>query len=187
MVQRYDDIVAELSKPEVASDPESFSGSARSIRPAGSGGALPNWASKRPGRETRLLRARRAHERCSTHPRGLPAGARPRPDRERDPRGAAPQDPNDDRSVVKEIRAGGRRVSGPVPGISSYVRALRREEPRKVDVVSANETGIGRLQEIVFEVQAPRLQPLKYESAPSVQRPRDRGQRAHPHLHPASS
>jgi peptide chain release factor 1 len=78
-----------------------------------------------------------------------------------------PKDPNDNKNVIVEIRAG---AGGDEAGLfaadlfrmySRYAEGQRW----KVDVISANETGIGGFKEIIFEVQGRgAFSKLKYES-----------------------
>jgi peptide chain release factor 1 len=78
-----------------------------------------------------------------------------------------PRDPNDDRNVIVEIRAG---TGGEEAGLfaASLFRMYTRysEERRwKIDVLNTNETGIGALKEVVFEVNGKgAYSRLKYES-----------------------
>jgi peptide chain release factor 1 len=66
-----------------------------------------------------------------------------------------PKDPNDERNVIMEIRAG---TGGEEAGLFAadlfrmYTRYAQRHGWR-MDVVSANETGLGSLKETVFQVQ----------------------------------
>ena len=65
-----------------------------------------------------------------------------------------PKDPNDERNVIMEIRAG---TGGEEAGLfaADLFRMYTRYAQRhgwKLDVVSANETGLGSLKETVFQV-----------------------------------
>ncbi len=66
-----------------------------------------------------------------------------------------PKDPNDERNVIMEIRAG---TGGEEAGLFAadlfrmYARYAQRHN-WKLEVVSANETGLGSLKETVFQVQ----------------------------------
>ena len=65
-----------------------------------------------------------------------------------------PRDPNDERNVIMEIRAG---TGGEEAGLfaADLFRMYTRYAQRhgwKLDVVSANETGLGSLKETVFQV-----------------------------------
>ena len=65
-----------------------------------------------------------------------------------------PKDPNDERNVIMEIRAG---TGGEEAGLFAadlfrmYTRYVQRHG-WKIDVVSANETGLGSLKETVFQI-----------------------------------
>jgi peptide chain release factor 1 len=66
-----------------------------------------------------------------------------------------PKDPNDEKNVIMEIRAG---TGGEEAGLfaSDLFRMYMRYAQRsgwKLDVVSANETGLGSLKETVFQIQ----------------------------------
>lgn len=78
-----------------------------------------------------------------------------------------PRDPNDERDVIVEIRAG---TGGEEAGLFAadlfrmYTR-YAEEKGWKVDVLNTNETGIGGLKEVIFEVVGKgAYSRLKYES-----------------------
>lgn len=78
-----------------------------------------------------------------------------------------PKDPNDERDIIVEIRAG---AGGEEAGL--FAADLFRMYSRyaqikgwKIDVISVNETGIGGIREIIFEVKGRgAYSRLKYES-----------------------
>lgn len=78
-----------------------------------------------------------------------------------------PRDPNDDRDVIVEIRAG---TGGDEAGLFAadlFRMYTRYSEERgwKVDVLNTNETGIGALKEVIFEVNGKdAYSRLKFES-----------------------
>ncbi|HYN86917.1 MAG TPA: peptide chain release factor 1 [Ardenticatenaceae bacterium] len=78
-----------------------------------------------------------------------------------------PQDPNDARNVIVEIRAG---AGGDEAGLfaSDLFRMYTRyaeEHGWKVDLISTNETGVGGFKEVIFEVRGRgAYSRLKYES-----------------------
>ena len=78
-----------------------------------------------------------------------------------------PKDPNDDKNVIVEIRAG---TGGDEAGLFAadlyrmYTRYAQRQR-WSADVVDINETGIGALKEVVFEVKGKgAYSRLKHES-----------------------
>jgi len=78
-----------------------------------------------------------------------------------------PKDPNDERDVIMEIRAG---AGGEEAGLfaADLFRMYSRYAQRrgwKVDVIDSNESGIGGFKEIIFEVKGKgAYSRLKYES-----------------------
>lgn len=78
-----------------------------------------------------------------------------------------PKDPNDDKSVVVEIRAGTGGEEAALFASDLFRMYSRFAERRRwsVDVIEANETGIGGYREIVFKVDGQgAYSDLKYES-----------------------
>lgn len=78
-----------------------------------------------------------------------------------------PQDPNDERSVIMEIRAGAGGEEAGLFAADLFRVYTRYAEARgwRVDVLSRNDTGIGGLKEIVLEVQGRGVYSrFKYES-----------------------
>jgi len=78
-----------------------------------------------------------------------------------------PKDPNDEKNVIMEIRAG---TGGEEAGLFAadlsrmYMRYAQRNG-WKVDVVNVNETGLGSIKETVFQVQGKdAYSRLKHES-----------------------
>ncbi len=159
MEKRYDEIAELLSRPEVASDPEQL---------------------QRLGREqsrleepVALYREFQRVERQVRETRQLLEDARQDPEMEvlvKDELGdlaqrrerleeklveiLRPRDPNDERDVIVEIRAG---TGGEEAGLFAadlfrmYTR-YSEEKGWKVEVLNTNETGIGGLREVIFEV-----------------------------------
>ena len=78
-----------------------------------------------------------------------------------------PRDPNDEKNVIMEIRAG---TGGEEAGLfaAELYRMYSRHAERmswKTDVIDANETGLGAIKEIVFQVKgAGAYSRLKHES-----------------------
>jgi peptide chain release factor 1 len=67
-----------------------------------------------------------------------------------------PHDPNDERNVIMEIRAGTGGEEAALFAAELYRMYARHAERHRwqVEVLSSNETGIGGLREIIFEVRA---------------------------------
>ena len=78
-----------------------------------------------------------------------------------------PKDPNDDKNVIMEIRAG---TGGEEAGLfaAELYRMYSRHAQRngwKIDVININETGLGSVKEVVFAVKAKgAYSRLKHES-----------------------
>ncbi|MDI3339018.1 MAG: peptide chain release factor 1 [Sphaerobacter sp.] len=78
-----------------------------------------------------------------------------------------PKDPNDEKDVIVEIRAGTGGEEAALFAADLFRMYTQYAEKRgwKVDVMSANETGIGGFKEIIFEVRGRgAYSELKYES-----------------------
>ncbi len=78
-----------------------------------------------------------------------------------------PRDPNDDKDVIVEIRAGAGGEEAGLFAADLFRMYTRYAESQgwKVDVISSNETGIGGFKEIIFEVKGKgAYSRLKYES-----------------------
>ncbi|MDQ3938467.1 MAG: PCRF domain-containing protein, partial [Chloroflexota bacterium] len=77
-----------------------------------------------------------------------------------------PRDPNDDRNVIMEIRAG---TGGEEAGLfaAHVFRMYKRYAERRrwqTEVLTANETGIGGMREVIFEIRGQgAYSRLKYE------------------------
>jgi peptide chain release factor 1 len=79
----------------------------------------------------------------------------------------APKDPRDERNVIVEIRAGAGGDEAGIFAADLFRMYTRYAEGRnwKVDLMSANETGVGGFKEVVFQIKGPRAYSrLKYES-----------------------
>ena len=89
-----------------------------------------------------------------------------------------PKDPNDGKNVIMEIRAG---AGGDEAGLfaADIYRMYNRYAQRRgwtTDVIDANQTGLGAIKEIVFEIKGKdRRPPCSADTGHRVQRP-------HPHL-----
>ena len=78
-----------------------------------------------------------------------------------------PKDPDDDKSVIVEIRAGAGGEEAALFAADLYRMYVRYAERKgwKVELITANETGIGGSKEIVFRVEGRgAYSVLKYES-----------------------
>ena len=80
-----------------------------------------------------------------------------------------PSDPNDDRNVIVEIRAGVGGEEAALFAAELYRMYSRYAERRgwKTDLITASETGIGGFKEVIFEVRGQgAYSRLKYEGGP---------------------
>jgi peptide chain release factor 1 len=171
MKRRYDEISAELSKPEVASDPEAL---------------------QRYGREqAELQETVAAYERYLTVERDLDeargmladgldeemrAYLREEARRLEGERDALlgqlktllrPRDPNDERNVIVEVRAGTGGEEASLFAADLMRMYLRYAEARrwKTEVLNTNETDLGGIKEVTFEVRGQgAYSRLKWES-----------------------
>ena len=78
-----------------------------------------------------------------------------------------PTDPNDERSVIVEIRAGAGGEEASLFGTDLFRMYIRyaAQQGWQTEVIDRNETGIGGLKEIIFEVRGKRAYSrLKHES-----------------------
>jgi peptide chain release factor 1 len=78
-----------------------------------------------------------------------------------------PKDPRDERSVIVEIRAGAGGDEAGIFAADLFRMYTRYAEARgwKVEVLSANETGVGGFKEVVFQIKGKgAYSRLKYES-----------------------
>jgi peptide chain release factor 1 len=78
-----------------------------------------------------------------------------------------PKDPNDDKSVIVEVRAGAGGDEAALFAADLFRMYSRYAERQRwpVEVISANESGLGGFKEVVFEVQGKgAYSRLKYES-----------------------
>jgi peptide chain release factor 1 len=78
-----------------------------------------------------------------------------------------PKDPNDDKDIIVEIRAGAGGDEAGLFAADLYRMYSRYAQAKgwKMDIISLNESGIGSLKEIIFEVRGKgAYSRLKYES-----------------------
>jgi peptide chain release factor 1 len=158
LAHQYDDVAAQLGTPEVLADPAQL---------------------KRLGRELARLEPVVAAHRELSDVRTELDGARQMRDGETDDElkslareeiatlearehallddlrvALLPRDPNDDRSVIVEIRAGagGEEAALFAAELVRMYTRYAQEHRFGVDVMSANETGIGGIKEVILEV-----------------------------------
>ena len=186
VARQYDALQAELARPEVAADPDA----APPARPgAGAAGAgrrgLPRSCDairERAGRRARAARRRARRGDARDGARGDRPAWRPR-----EARAASrsckvlllPRDPNDDRDVILEIRAGTGGEEAALFAAELFRMYLRYAERHrfKAEVLSLNETGIGGIKEAIVEIaRRRRLQPpqVRGRRASRPARPGDR-------------
>ena len=99
-----------------------------------------------------------------------------------------PKDPNDEKNVVLEIRAGagGDEAALFAAELFRMYRQYAEHRGWKVEIDDFHESGLGGMKEVIATVRGRgAFSRLKFESACNrVQRvPADRGGRAHPHEH----
>jgi peptide chain release factor 1 len=168
--QRYDDLTAEMARPEISGDYEkvqalakerasiedvvtlyrAWTGSAKAIAEARAvlGDADPEMSALAKEEIERLTLRRGEIE-------------------EKLKRALVPKDPRDDRDVIVEIRAGTGGDEAALFAADLFRMYSRYADRRKwtIDVLSVNEIGIGGIKEVVFEVHGQgAYSRLKYES-----------------------
>ena len=194
LARQYDDVSAQLSTPEVLSDPDAAAPPRPRARPPGA----RRRRVPRAGRGAR--RSSPAPARCATGSPTRRSGRWPatrsassRPARPRSSTTSAvsllPRDPNDDRNVIVEIRAGRRRRGGgavrhraaaDVQPLRAGAQVRDRPDERQRDRASAG------IKEAILEVAGDgAYSRLKFEGGVHrVQRvPSHRVQRPDPHQH----
>jgi peptide chain release factor 1 len=167
---RYEEIGRRLATPEVASDPSQLAELGREmarLEPVVAG--LREWRSVRaeidgaramaddPDEEMRAM-AREELERLAARATELEAGLRLQ---------LVPRDPNDERNVIVEIRAGAGGDEAALFAADLYRMYARYAERRrwKVDVMSTSESESGGFKEIIAEVRGEgAYSRLKFES-----------------------
>lgn len=159
MERRYDEIAELLSRPEVASDPEQLQKLGREQARLEEPVALHREYVRleRQIRETRqLLEEAKEEPAMESLIRDELRDLEARKERleERLIEALRPRDPNDERDVIVEIRAGTGGEEAALFAAELFRMYTRYAESRgwKVDVLNTNETGIGGLREVIFEV-----------------------------------
>jgi peptide chain release factor 1 len=172
MEKRYDEIDELLARPEVASDPEQLQKLGREQSRLQEPVALYREVKQI---EQQMQEAHQLLDESKGDP-DLQTLARDELDDLSSRRGKLeeklleilrPRDPNDDRDVIVEIRAG---TGGDEAGLFAaelFRMYSRYAESRrwKIEVLNTNETGIGGLKEVIFEVAGKgAYSRLKFES-----------------------
>ena len=169
--KQYDEIEALLSDPEVSGDYSRVQGLIKEQTPLRTLAGL-----SREYREvTQALQEAEAMARDESD-RDLAALAREEMTRLRDRRDGIeqelrvallPKDPNDEKNVIMEVRAGtGGEEAGLFAGdlFRMYSR-YAQQKGWEIDVINSNETGLGSIKEIVFQVKGKgAYSRLKHES-----------------------
>ena len=168
--QRFDELTAELSRPEISGDYEKLQAIAReraSIEQVVS--LYREWkANTRALEDARAVLGDRDAEMAALAREEVDALTVARADIEsRLKRALVPKDPRDDRDVIVEIRAGTGGDEAALFAADLYRMYSRYADRRgwKIELVSLNEIGIGGIKEVVFEVHgAGAYSRLKFES-----------------------
>ena len=159
MEKRYDEIAELLSRPEIASDPEQLQKlgreQSRLEEPVGLHREFKRVAQQLQENRALLEESRNDPEMQQLIREELEElEQRSRGLEERLLEILRPRDPNDARDVIVEIRAG---TGGEEAGLFAadlfrmYTR-YAEDKGWKVEVMNTNETGIGGLKEVIFEV-----------------------------------
>ena len=168
--QRYDDLTAEMSRPEISGDYEKLQALAKER--ASIDLVVTLYREYRAA--SRALDDARAM--LSDSDTGIAAMARDEIDRMTPQRAALeeklklalrPKDPRDDRDVIVEVRAGTGGDEAALFAADLYRMYSRYADRRNwtVELISMNEIGIGGIKEVVFEVHGTgAFSRLKYES-----------------------
>ena len=167
---RYEEVSRQMSTPEAASDPAALANLGRELsRLDPIVTTLREWRSVReeldrtrtmsddPDEEMRTM-AREEIARLSSREAELDAELRVQ---------LVPHDPNDDRDVIVEVRAGAGGDEASLFAADLYRMYARYAERRrwKVEVLSTSESGSGGLKEIIAEVRGDgAYSRLKFES-----------------------
>jgi peptide chain release factor 1 len=167
---RYDEISAQLSTPEAASNPLTLADLGRELsRLEPIVAALREWrtvlaeleearAMSNDADEEMRVMAREEIERLGTRSVELQASLR---------LALIPSDPNDERNVIVEVRAGTGGEEASLFAADLYRMYARYAERRrwKVDVMTSSESDAGGVKEIIVEVRGDKAYSrLKFES-----------------------
>ena len=167
---RYEDLSRQLSTPEVAANPAQLAELGRELaRLEPLVASLREWRSVREEAEATRAMADDPDEEMRTMARDEIARLTARSDAlEAELRGAmVPRDPNDDRNVILEIRAGTGGDEASIFAADLYRMYARYADRRrwKVEMISTSETESGGFKELIAEIRGTgAYSRLKYES-----------------------
>ena len=167
---RYNELVAQMAQPEIASDYSRYSELARQqneLQPVVT--AYREWLkARREYEETRALAEGDDVDMAEMARAELGPLERKIADLDRQIRALLlPKDPNDERDVIVEIRAGAGGDEAGLFAADLFRMYTRYAEVNhwKVEVIDENETGIGGYKEVIFNVRGKgAYSRLKYES-----------------------
>ena len=170
MEQRYNELQAQFALPEVINDHEKYQKTAKALREIeDAGGEVPRAEAGAAGPGRCARHARRSRRRHARHGRG-------RDRRARAARAALeeelkvlllPKDPNDEKNVILEIRAGtgGDEASLFAAEIFRMYTRFAEQHRWKVEVLSLSESGVGGYKEVIAIIEGERVySQLKWES-----------------------
>jgi peptide chain release factor 1 len=168
--QRYDDLTAEMARPDISGDYEKLQALAKERAAIEDIVALyRDWKASAKGLEDARVLANDSDAEMAALGREEvdKLGARRADLEEQLKRALVPKDPRDDRDVIVEIRAGTGGDEAALFAADLYRMYSRYADRRgwKTEVLSANESGIGGMKEVIFEVHGQgAYSRLKYES-----------------------
>ena len=175
--QRYEELTAEMARPEISGDYEKLQSLAKDRASIDDVVTMYRaWMTNGKGiEEARAVLGDSDPEMSALAKEELAQLTNDRVDIEdRLRRALVPKDPRDERDVIVEIRAGTGGDEAALFAANLYRMYSRYADRHKwtIDVLSANEIGIGGIKEVVFEVHGRgAFSRLKYESgAHRVQR-----------------
>ena len=159
MEKRYDEIAELLSRPEIASDPEQLQKLGREQSRLGEPVGLYReycQVQQQTKENRELLEESRTDPEMAELIREELEGLEGRKERleEKMLEVLRPRDPNDERDVIVEIRAGTGGEEAALFAGDLFRMYARYAESKgwKVEVLNSNETGIGGFKEVIFEV-----------------------------------
>ncbi len=168
--QRYDDLTEDLARPEISGDYEKLQAIAKERASIEQVVTLyRDWkAAGRAIEEARSVLGDSDAELAAMARDEVESLTAKRADlEERLKRALVPKDPRDDRDVIVEVRAGTGGDEAALFAADLYRMYTRYADRRRwtVELLSANEIGIGGFKEVVFEVHGTgAYSRLKYES-----------------------